>query len=207
MLCHNDIRDEIYGYCRRGRLGPELEAGGLLHQLSLPHARRRPADVLCCSGGALLPALPDGTRVRTGRRVALDFAVVNALGQGHVSETLQGALTAAAAYSQRKRRHDDTQAKCAAEGIVFEPMVFEAQGGVEKRCAAVLHCIAEAVATAEERDPAVIKQELLQRIGLALLRSNARAVRRRAPPVEAATRRDRRLIGAAAVATAAGDVD
>ena len=74
------------------------------------------------------PAVPHG-------RVALDVAVINALGQDHWDATFARALGAANAYSARKAAHLDTKERCRGEDINFEPMVFEAQGGVEPRAA------------------------------------------------------------------------
>ena len=51
----------------------------------------------------------------------------------------------------------------------------------DKEAAPVLHQIAEAVAAAEGREIAAVKQELLERLSLELVRSAARAVLRRTP--------------------------
>ena len=59
-------------------------------------------------------------------------------------------------------------------------MVFEAQGGVESRAAAILHRIAEAVATAEGLDSAGCKRAMLEKLAIIVARAHARAVRRRA---------------------------
>ena len=92
--------------------------------------------------------------------------MINALGQGHWDQTLRGPLEAAKAYSNQKKRHAQTEARCAQAGIVFEPIVFEIQGGVEPRAAALLHRIAESVAAAEGLDVAKTKSEFLQRLGV-----------------------------------------
>ena len=63
--------------------------------------------------------------------------------------------------------------------MAFEPMVFEMQGGVEPRCAAILHRIAAAVATVEDADLHMIKSAMLQRIAILIARGNARAIKRR----------------------------
>ena len=60
-------------------------------------------------------------------------------------------------------------------------MVFEAQGGVEPRCAAILHRIAMAVAAVEGSDVASTKSTMLQRIAVIIARSCASCVQRRAP--------------------------
>ena len=61
-------------------------------------------------------------------------------------------------------------------------MVFEVQGGVEPRCAAILHRIAIAVAAAEGSDIQVTKAALLHRIAILIARGTAESVRRRDAP-------------------------
>ena len=76
----------------------------------------------------------------------------------------------------------------------FQPMVFESQGGMATEAAAVLHKLANAVAQAENSDPSKMKAEILQRIGLALARRAASAIKRRRScrdsPVTAACHRE-----------------
>ena len=98
------------------------------------------------------------------QKVALDFAVINALGQSHQHETFGGSLQAGVGYSKKKCSHNMTQARCAAAGVAFEPMVLEFQGGVEPRAAAILHRIAEAVAAEENADKGLIKKTMLERV-------------------------------------------
>ena len=57
-LLHNEVRDEVFSWCQRAGLRPELEKSGLLHGISLPEGRRRPADVLVCRTTHLLQELP-----------------------------------------------------------------------------------------------------------------------------------------------------
>ena len=199
VLVHGEVQDEIYNWCRRGRLYPELEKDGLLHRVGLPGNRRRPADVLICKRTAFLENLP-GQRgqlpARRGTKVALDIGVINPLGQGHWDATLNAPCTAATNYAAKKRAHERTDALCAEAGIIFEPLVFEAHGGVDLRAYAILHRIAEAVATAERADPVVRKSELLQKIGLIFVRAQSRSVSRRQAPGEAPARRSlKRTLG------------
>ena len=136
--------------------------------------------MLVCGQAGFLRGLPGGDPLTNGRRVALDFAVINALGQGHLAETRQGPLKAAIAYSDRKAMFQNTRAQCAQEGVVFEPIVFEAQGGIEPRAAAILHRIAECVATAEGGCMRRVKAQMFQRLSVIIARSGAAAIRRRA---------------------------
>ena len=148
----------------------------------MPGDRRRPADVLICRQVGFLDGLPGEQVPSSCQKVALDFAVINAVGQGHCDRTAERPLGAAIAYSRRKTLYRNTGAQCAAEGIAFEPIVFEAQGGIEPRAAAILHRIAEKVATIEGADPARIKAQMLQRLAVIIARQNAAAILRRAGP-------------------------
>ena len=133
-----------------------------------------------------MPRLTDGSRPLGPTRVALNFAVINALGPSHWNETFQKSGSAAEAYANTKRRHLDTAAKCEAAGVRFQPMVFEAQGGMTSEAGAVLHAIAGAVAAAEAGDQVRIREEIFERISLLIMRSNARRIGRRRGNGEAA---------------------
>ena len=120
--------------------------------------------------------------------MCLDIAVINALGANHWQRTFQEPGRAAADYSDRKRRFQDTARKCRDAGVDFIPLVFEHQGGTTPEGTAVLHAISAAVATAEAREAAEVREELLGKIAVVLARANVRAVvrRRRVLPAPAA---------------------
>ena len=164
--------------CQRGGLRPVLEASGLLRATSLPDGRRRPADVLVCSAACLAERSPDGSLL-VGRRVALDFALINAVGPGHWQKTFDVPGSAEVAYADRKCRHQNTEARCAEAGLVFKPMVMTAQGTMTPAMGAILHKIAEAVATVEGLEPSGVKQDMMERLAIHIARSNARAITRR----------------------------
>ena len=130
-------------------------------------------------GMRLVPRLPDGSQQTSFRKVALDFAIINGLGQGHADDTLREAGAASEAYSVRKRRHLDTARKCQEAGILFVPIVLEAQGGMSREAAGVFHRIAEAVAELEFAEVATVREDLLQRLALVRVRANASAIARR----------------------------
>ena len=178
-LVHDEIKREVFTWCQRARLRPELERSGLLQNIALPDNRRRPADVLVCGALSLLEGLPGEEAAAGCSRVALDFAVINALGEGHHQLTSQDPLAAAIAYSERKSSYQNTKVRCAAAGIAFEPIVLTAQGGLEPRCAAILHRIAENVAKTEGLRVTEAKNEMLERLGLILARANSRSIARR----------------------------
>ena len=66
-------------------------------------------------------------------------------------------------------------------------MVFEAQGGMTKEAAAVLHVLLHAVAQAENADPHKCKNHHFQSVALPLARHGASAIKRRRAPLANAT--------------------
>ena len=72
-------------------------------------------------------------------------------------------MQAAVAYSTKKASHLDTRSKCELAGMAFEPIVLEAQRGIEPRAAPILHRIARALAAAESADVNAVKAQMLPR--------------------------------------------
>jgi len=179
VILHNDVRDEIFYWCERARLYPYLEKERVLHRVGGPDSRCRSIDMFICRRSAFLKDLPGGEPLISGGRVALDFAVINALGQSHHARTMNGSLQASIAYSTRKSTYRNTGELCANENLAFEPMVFEAQDGIEPRAEAILHRIAEAVAKVEVKEASRIKSEMLQRLATIIARETASAIFRR----------------------------
>ena len=174
VLRHNTIRDIIFYFCSRARLRPELEKVGLLEDECVLVSLRRPADVLVAHPSRT-------TSVSRHERRALDVKIINALGQDHLSATARHGLAAAEDYRDSQLELLDTYNLCDAAGILYEPLVFTAQGGVERHAESVLSQIATAIATAEDTSPSEVKAEMLQHISLSLARSAAKAVMRRRP--------------------------
>ena len=177
-VLHDAVKHEIFRWCQRARLRPYLEKEGLLAQ-QRTQERRRPADVLVCRHLSFLDDLPGEAVSNSCQRVALDVAVINALGQDHRRRTAEQPLAAAIAYGKRKANYQSTKARCIQEGIAFEPLVFEAQGGIEPRAAAILHRIAELVAALENGEVAKLKAQMMQRIATIIATQNALAIARR----------------------------
>lgn len=167
---HNDVRNIVYRYGRRGCLNAELEKAGVLDEPGVLVSLSRPADVMVDEFAV---------GARSAERIALDIKIVNALGANHFMETLEGPLVAATNYRTKSIEHLDTGARCSARGIRYEPLVFTSQGGCEKRAEAILTQISEAVAKTEGRASAMIKAEMLQAISMSIARSVAKAVIRR----------------------------
>lgn len=123
-------------------------------------------------------------------RIALDFAVINALGRGHWRESRERLAEPGAAaerYAEKKRNFRNTAQRCEEAGVRFVPIVFTAQGSMTKEAGAILHTLANAVAVAENGDPLKYKQDLWHRIALAIARHGASAIKRRRVPVHSAT--------------------
>jgi len=173
ILRHNDTRDIIYRFAVRARLQPELEKAGLLHEPGLFLELRRPADIL-------VEGIAVGNSLRSCK-VALDVKVINAIGANHLDHTRQGPLVAAEAYREHALALNHTAARCQAQGITYEPLVFTCQGGCERHAEGIVAQIAEAVARAEFVEAAAVKADMLEQISVCLARNNARAIAQRMP--------------------------
>ena len=180
VLEHNGVRDLIYDYCQRGNLRPSRETPDLLKNDVDPDCQERPADVLVVPHFVLHRRLPDGNLAVRTERTCFDFAVVNALGQEHWSETVVRGGAAADGYDTVKRRRRDTEERCAAEGLRYWPVVLEHQGGTAKGADAAFRAIAKAVALNERREEHGVRNEILQRIAVVVARAVAQRIRRRA---------------------------
>jgi hypothetical protein len=145
---------------------------GLLDEPAVVVSMRRPADVLVD-----ISAQAHGNF----RKVAWDVKVINALGAGHIDATLQSPLAAADAYRLSALERQDTANLCAEKGIKYEPLVFTAQGGIQRNAEAVLSSLAAAIARVEGKALAKVKAEILEDLSLTLARRAARAILRRAP--------------------------
>ena len=173
-LRHNNVRDSLHSFCKRGRLRPELEKAGLLQDDAVFIDLRRPADVL-------VEGVISTTRQTRQQRTALDVKVINSLGVDHFDLTLQGPHEATSAYREAQMARDNTFERCQANGIQYEPMVFTAQGGCHPKAEAIINQIAKAVADTEEVPVGQIKTEIMESISLSIARSLAAAVARRRP--------------------------
>ena len=173
VALHNSLRDLVFDYCQRAQVRPVLEAPGLLN------GQRRPADVLVRSATGLVPRLPDGAQPHNPPPLALDIAVVNALGDTHWDATRQAAGAACLAYAQRKRAHNRTAGLCEAAGVRYLPLVWEAQGGSTPETRAFVHRLCGAVAVVEGLDPGVVKSRFSDQVAVLLARASGRAIRRR----------------------------
>ena len=163
---HNDLRNTVYREARKAGFKPELEKQGLL-------PGRRPADVLLHVGPCKLR--PAGVSFPT---VALDFAVVSPFTTARLRQ--QGpALCAAIDYAEQKRKHENTAGRCADQRVSFEPIVFEATGGVDPEAQLLLEGLRAEVARKTEITKNEAIQRLKARISIDLQRSLHRSLERR----------------------------
>ena len=72
-----------------------------------------------CKGCHALSCLPGGTQAQSQPALALDIAVVNALGDRRWDATCQAAGAACLAYAERKRAHNRTESFCEAAGVWY----------------------------------------------------------------------------------------
>ena len=127
-------------------------------------------------------------------RTALDVKVINGLGQGHFTASLQCGLSAASQYREQQMENLNTRELCSARGIWYEPVVFTVQGGIERHGEALLSRISQAVAKEEGISPAEAKAELVESISLSIGRSAAKAILRRRPVPAAVSSELRRTL-------------
>jgi len=177
---HNHLRNIVYHHAAAAGLNPELEKPGLLQP--------RPLQEVCCESGARTsdpnarrPADVYLPRWRRGLPMALDFAVTS--GQRNATASIRDPSTAVASYEAFKRTHLDTERLCSTEGLGFTPMVVEAVGGSWGPAAQGIFAeLAKAKSQISGEPAEVLLGHLVQNLGVALHRENARAVLRRARP-------------------------
>ena len=175
---HNVVRDALYVHSRRAHTAPRLEACGVSRLLGLEDrgdGQVRPADVLLCRAQDIQTAVgPAGAG-----RVALDVGIICPQAAGHLDNAAGEPLGAAEEYVKAKCGRGDTERRCRAAGVVFQPMIFESTGGVSTEAERVLKCLNKAVAGNTDSSEVVVATRFWQRIGIDLLRGSSRAFRRR----------------------------
>ena len=165
---HNRVRNEVHAFCcNKAGIHAELEKANLLLP-ARPHAissHRRPADVY-------LPLW------HGGRPAALDFAVTSPNQDLFVARSSNEALSAAKAYSEIKRCHQNTAQECEQHGVSFIPMVAETSGAWSPEATLVFKHLAKKAAShvgGEAREVQRIYRALLQKLAVVIRTANARA--------------------------------
>ena len=155
---HNMLRDTFVEFCHRACLGPQLEMGS---GVGCYNQRTRPADVL----------VPNWD---LGRPAAFDLSVTSTL---HSAILTEASMTAgSAAFSAETRKHNRNDDECKELGWVCIPLVVETYGcwGAEARQA--FSRLASRLSTRLCQSKAHTSRELYGRLGLTLVRANARAI-------------------------------
>ena len=176
---HNHLRNKVFLFSTTAGLNPELEKPGLLQP--------RPQIGGASESGAA-PSDPSGRRPadvyvprwRSGLPLAMDFAVTSGIRQGSARASVQDPSFAVTAYEDQKRNHLNTARLCSEEGLLFSPMVVEANGGMWGPAAqGVFSELAKtkSVFTGEPRD--TILGQLYQSLDVVLQRENARSILKR----------------------------
>jgi hypothetical protein len=133
---------------------------------------RRPADVWLPLGGGHSKRSPE----------AWDLAVTSGMRNGVVPQAVCNPELITAEYAKCKVAFQDTGARCAAEGLTFTPVVFEAHGGgFGAGTRRVLDFVAAQQVAAGQWCPEGVSMRVAQRISTALHGANALAILRRMP--------------------------
>ena len=151
---HHGIRDEVFRSSQTAHMSPGLEVGNLL-----PDSSERPADVLL------------GIR-------ACDQAITHPCQPKYLahSATTDGFACNAYAVDVKQRKYT---AVCEANGLQFVPMVCSVFGEWCKTARPIFTEIANRTAARTGADYADMKSQLMQRLSMRLMRSNARALLQR----------------------------
>ena len=166
---HNTVRNTFFKEAVKARFRPVLEKPGILPD-------QRPADIFLHVGPSA---------AQSGRRhfdqVAWDFAVISP----YTPARLRDATDAAdmATYAEQKRQKLGTASRCEGLGVAFEPIVFEATGGVELGGKKVLEGLFKAVAANTDSTPQEVTERVMGRISIDLQRAWHRSLSRRSTMV------------------------
>ena len=137
---------------------------------------RRPADVLIDSAASSRPfALGNGVM----EKLALDIKVINALGNDHADPLSTDPWAAMNNYEEVACLHQETERRCAQQGITYVAMVFTAQGGVGRRAEGIIGRIAALVAERNGTKAWEEKTLFIQSVSRELARRAVRSFKRR----------------------------
>ena len=162
---HNTVRNTFFKEAVKARFRPVLEKAGILPD-------QRPADIFLHVGPSA---------AQSGRRhfdqVAWDFAVISPYTPARLRDATDVANMAA--YAEQKRQKLDTASRCEGLGVAFEPIVFEATGGVELGGKRVMEGLLKAVAANTDSTPQEVTERVMGRTSIDLQRAWHRSLSRR----------------------------
>ena len=155
---HNRLRDCFADFCCKACLAPEIERG---NGLTSTKDRTRPADVL----------VPNWS---LSRSAAFDLKVINPLN----SNFLLGASMTSGYTAElgEQDKHAKNDIPCTARGWVCVPLVVEVFGGWGNEAQEALSRVAKKLAIRTSRFWPEVLASIYCRLGITLMRQNARAL-------------------------------
>ena len=174
---HHQLRNILAGRAKTAGLQPEVEKPNLLPPR--PELQGGPEDGEQPCGGGRRPAdvwLPNW---HLHGPAAFDIAVTSGMRHSVLTASVTDGSRASTDYEARKCQHLSTLEACTSEGLQFVPLVVEACGGGWGPIALKTWRSCEAISARTGEGSSVESQRLLQTLGIALQRENARAVLRR----------------------------
>ena len=100
----------------------------------------------------------------------MDFAVVSPFKVGEFQVAAEKAQGIASSYAQTKCSHHATQEQCRAQGIGFEPVVFEMLGGLEVEAVRLCESLCQAVDRKIQQVLGLTRLRLMSRISIDIQR-------------------------------------
>merc|ERR1712032_699074 len=123
------------------------------------------------SGGVLKESavlLHPAPRGSGEKKLAWDIQVIDPLDTERFDKAFQSPFEVADAWREWFIAHHDTSNRCENLGWKYEPMVFTREGDVQREVDSALTFLASAVASAEGKDAAVLKKEIMHALMLSL---------------------------------------
>ena len=175
---HNAVRNVAYNEAVESGMRPEREKAGLLpgrpHEDGLPveSSLRRPADIW----------IPRGQH---SKGEAWDFACTSAMRADYLQSIPDDPLQVFEKYEDFKRNFKDTEAECERQGFRFNPLIVDSHSGAWSPFARIgWDWLAKSQSSAWNEAGEITSIRIAQRLSFALHRENARAILRRAPPID-----------------------
>ena len=116
---------------------------------------------------------------RGSGKVALDVGVVCPQAVSHLGEAAIESLGAAESYVKQKCGRADTEERCRAANVRFQPMIFESLGGVSAEAEAVIKCLHKTAAENTDTPESEVATQFWRRLSIDIQRSGHRAFSRR----------------------------
>ena len=158
VLRHNSLRDVFSLFCRRARLGGQLEVGC---GLGVDKRHSRPADILVQNW-------------IIGKPTAFDFTVTSPLNLTTLTEA--GVTRGSAAMAAEVRKHGVNDCKCSELGWVSIPLAVETYGCWGAEAQSTISRLASHLAIQLQCSISKAITTIYQRLNITLIRANTRAL-------------------------------